>query len=784
MKRLFSLPFLLILSFSLSGAPLTALTQTPTVVFKPANLAPAATFTTHASGFAPNSAVSINRDGKTFGVDLYFNEIKKIADGTGSVTFSGSVSELDRGVITFDFSDEAGNTTKGSIAVEGKAPRAFLFAPQVEVTQEDIQVGVTGVGWLGGAKKSVSGFDPEEQKYEPEFTDLCADAPCPERDDGLKLVVVLPRSTPAGVHALVVGELGGNEVRTAVTIPELPENQEANKQRAAIFLVDPPASTVDVISIAVRGDGWGRYDNRKYVQAWFVDPDTEKFYELKVDRNYRDCSFVKGEKLTGRCILETDELFLRLEIPEAVKPNLVPKKYLLLVKTEKNVEAGAVFTILANPTLDTTDGAKIAVAPNHGPVGTSILLFGAGFPKKNIIDVRFDGVYTRLGGALWPNDDGTLENIPLTIPRVMSRNGKDVTITPGIHTIELSAGKVSAKTSFVVEGSPEDKKKEEEKKKKEEEERKRLEKEQEQLKKEQEKIKKAEERLEQERKKLEDALKKKKEQEKKEKDEEDKARLEKERKKLEEELKKKKEQEKKKEEQIENIKDRREEIDDRFCDETLPVTFQPGCVPQKKVDQKSQPKLYVLDSQGKLCRPDLALTFQPGCIGQKLEEQKQLFAGKPCASDVVITFQPGCIIPAKSSEPSTQYYVPDSSGKMCREDIAITFQPGCISRQGTERPQAQLYVPDSQGKACRADIAITFQPGCISQTPTPVLKPFLGKTCNPNLPRIWQEGCIDTQQQAPSSTKQTQATVTITNPQAPICNPLIPKYSQPNCREQ
>lgn len=52
---------------------------------------------------------------------------------------------------------------------------------------------------------------------------------------------------------------------------------------------------------------------------------------------------------------------------------------------------------------------------------------------------------------------------------------------------------------------------------------------------------------------------------------------------------------------------------------------------------------------------------------------------------------------------------------------------------------------------------------------TDLLKPVT--YCSPDLPKIWQEGCVP-----PPTDQKTE--------ERPVCNLSIPKYSQPNCREQ
>lgn len=772
----------------------------PTVIFSPSPVTPGSAVTAQVSGFTPQSTITISHMGKTDGINahiigMHFNEPQRKTDDQGATTFTVGSSELDYGAITFGFTDEKGLTAQGTFTVRGSAPRRLLYGAEVLVTEENIQVGITGVGWLPGSKKVVTAFDPDEKHYTPELIDLCGGMACEERQDGLKLGLLLPRSTEAGIHKLRVEQEGGSAVETTMTIPELPENQEHKKQKASIFLIDPPAATVDITSIVVRGKGWGPYNNRRNLQAWLVDPEGEVMHELKVDRNYRDCGFIKGDtSITGKCLLESDELFLRLEIPKDIQPKLKPQQYLVYVRTEKKVDAGGVFTILETPLLDKTKGEVITSIPRSGPTGTYTVLFGAGFPKKQSLDVRFDGVRLSLGGVLWPEDDGSFQNIGFFIPTTITRDKKIISITPGSHTIEVSNGNALARTSFIVDGSAEDKKKmDEEKLKKEREEKERVEKErkekeqlqkeEEKLKKEQERVKKEEERLEKERKELEKKLNQKREEEKKKKEDDEKVRLEKERKELEKKLEKKKEDEKKKEERLEDIAERRDEIKDRFCDPNVPITFQPGCLSKKPLPQKSE---FV----GKACRADLAITLQTGCIAQDKEEQKQVFEGKPCSRDIPSIWQEGCIPHPKLDENNI------FTGKSCRADLAIVFQPGCIPQPRSEG------MSDYGSIACRANISTVFQPGCIdpkiktgyspagkqycdpripsytqpgcaSQPQLEQKKSFTGKTCDPALPKYWQEGCDDPSIKtgiAPSGKT--------------YCMPNIPEYNQPGCEPQ
>ncbi|MBI4239421.1 hypothetical protein HY620_00335 [Candidatus Uhrbacteria bacterium] len=684
-------------------------------IFEPGTVKPGGNFAARLTGFAPSSQITIAYDGQTDGaaahlIASYLQDPSKMTDAFGSVVYEGRASEYDVGDAVFTFTDAQGNSAQATLTVKGVSPRRILYAPHIEVNEQNILIALTGIGWFGDKRKSVIAYTPDSEQYVPEFVDLCGGEPCQERADGLKLLVTLPRSTHAGEHTFIVDQQNGESKTTHITIPELPENQEYKQYKASIYLVDPPMATVNIPSIAVRGSDWGPYEKRRNVRAWFVDQENKSLHELKVDRNYRECAVGLYQGIAGGChtTMEKDDLFLRLEIPDGVKHQLTSKNYLLYIRTENRIEAAAQFRILAKPSFESLEKPAIIAVPDHGPTGTTVALFGEGFARGEGLNLRFDSVRLPLGVYFSPERDGTFENILFSIPQTLQKKegAKEivVAIDPGTHIITVSNDNprtpLKAQTIFIVEKNSEQKKDDPDQKKKEQAEKERLEKEQAALKKEQEKIKKEEERLEKERKELEKKLKKKLEEEKNKKNETEKKRVEDERKNIEEQLKRKKELEEKKEDRIEQIIDRREEIAKRFCDESLPITFQPGCI-----QKKSPPKKNLYD--GQLCSADKPITFQPGCIAQRPLEQVKPFLGRPCSSDLPLIWQEGCVPEIKNPVNS------EFEGKPCRADMAITFQPGCVSKPRTNiiEPSAQNQG-SSSGKPCNPLIPTFSQPGC------------------------------------------------------------------------
>ncbi|MDP2630232.1 MAG: hypothetical protein Q8P56_02380 [Candidatus Uhrbacteria bacterium] len=707
----------------------------PLVIIAPNTLAPDSDFTATASGFSPNSVITISVNGQTVGVDLYFDTIREKTGTDGSASFQGHVPPTDTGAMNFDFTDEKGITAKGTYVVTGLAPRKFLFAGQVAVTDTDIQVGIVGVGWDAEKQKTVKGFDPNDTPYDPEIVDICAQGQCTQRADELKIALLLQKTAQPGIHTLRVSQVGDpQELEIRVTVPETAENKNKKEREGEIFLIDPAAATADTPSIAVRGSDWGSYDERGTTRAWLVDRETNEMFELTVDRNYRDCMIsITKDNLAGGCSesIKKDELFLRLEIPEDLKLFLQPKTYIIYVRTENNIHGGAPFTLLEKPNFTKAKGAALAISPTEGPYYTYAVLFGSGFPRGEGLTVRLDGIRLKVSGYLAPNPDGTFDNVGITIPRSLTKpDGKIQSIAPGKHTIEVSndnpQNMARASATFIITDKDQtdaDKKKQEleEKKKRDE-----ALKEEARLKKERELADKEQARVEKERIDLEKKLKEKQEQEQKQKDKIKKEQLRKQEEDLAKKLADKKKQEEQKENKIDTIKKKQGDLADTFCDLNLPLTFQPGCIQKTKLAVKSK-------YEGLPCDADIAITLQPGCVSQKPLEQLSLFAGKPCSTSLPITFQPGCV-----------------------SRVVIT-------------PTKSEYA----GRPCGSDLPIVFQPGCVSAPKTEAVKPFAGKPCDPILPRVWQEGCID-----PSIKTGTAPTG------KQYCVPNIPTYNQSGCEPQ
>ncbi|MEK7648686.1 MAG: hypothetical protein AAB400_02075 [Patescibacteria group bacterium] len=467
------------------------------------------------------------------------------------------------------------------------------------------------------------------------------------------------------------------------------------KPEASIMLIDPPVATANVISIAVRGLDWGPYSERQNPKAWFVDPDDTTMYELTIARNYRDCTLTLA--MRGEC--SDDQLFLRLEIPQDVRLKLTPKMYGLYVATEKMINAMGQFTLVANPLQKNISEPTLALSPVKGPTGTYVMLFGAGFTAKEGLNVRFDRVKVSVGGYLAPEDDGTFENIGITIPSMIERDNAKITIMPGTHTIDVvnnnPTNPRSAAAQFMVQekieyGTGE---------KKDQKELNQIEKDR----KKQEQIDKEQKKLEDDQKKLEDEKAKK----EKERTELQKQLAERKLKREQEELQKKlKENERKQKEQEKKLNDiakkqdglekREDSLKTWFCDPELPLTFQSGCTPLKKIPVKSP-------YEGRPCSADMPITFQPGCIGQISALQKNLFTGRACSSDIPLVWQDGCV-----------------------------------------QPPRQEMRGEYEGKSCDPSRAITFQPGCIPPPPKqPLVESFAGKKCNPYIPHYSQIGCIE-----------------------------------------
>ncbi len=465
------------------------------------------------------------------------------------------------------------------------------------------------------------------------------------------------------------------------------------KQSASIMLIDPPVATMNVISIAVRGLDWGPYKERQNPQAWLVDPVSDALYPLTVSRNYNDCSLA----LVVRDECSNDQIFLRLEIPEDTKSKLTAKTYGLYIVTENLISALGQFTIIDNPLSKDIIAPTLAIAPMKGPVKTYAMLFGAGFSKEGL-NVRFDGVKISVGGYFSPQNDGTFENVGITVPSTLVKDNKIIPVLPGEHTISISndnpAHPVSATATFVVQEKVEYETKKQNKKEFEQIEKDR--KLQEQIDKEQEKLKKDQKKIEEEKitneKEKTDLQKKIDEQKKLKRDQK---LLQK---KLDKQEKIRKEQDKKlsdidKKQELLNKKE--EKIKTKFCDAELPLTFQPDCIQLKKEITKSP-------YEGRPCSADTAITFQPGCIGQQPETQRKLFASKSCSNDIPLVWQEGCI------QQPRQEVKGEYEGKICDISKAITFQPGCIS---PVRKESELQ--SSKGQKCDSLIPDYSQVGCI-----------------------------------------------------------------------
>ena len=101
----------------------------------------------------------------------------------------------------------------------------------------------------------------------------------------------------------------------------------------------------------------------------------------------------------------------------------------------------------------------------------------------------------------------------------------------------------------------------------------------------------------------------------------------------------------------------------------------------------------------------------------------------------------------------------------CNPDMPKVRQPGCIDKPVPPSPD--------KPKACNPDLPRMWQPGCVDKPmPTPPTPPDGKKVCNPDMPRIWQPGCID---DAKGGDRKQE-------PSLP-CDPTVPRYAQPGCAE-
>ncbi len=458
----------------------------------------------------------------------------------------------------------------------------------------------------------------------------------------------------------------------------VPLSAYADKE-ASIMIIDPPVATVAILSIAVRGLDWGPYSERRDPQVWLIDPSSDVLYQLTVAKNYRDCSLALAVK--NEC--SDDQLFLRLEIPDDVKKALEPKMYGLYIVTENNISALGQFTIVKNPLSKTITEPTLVIEPVKGPIGTYVMLFGAGFPKEGL-NVRFDRVKISVGGYLTPNDDGTFENVGVTIPATLTRDNKTIAITPGEHTIDVAndnpTNPRSASARFVVQDTIEsgvsDKKlskKEQDQIDKDRKNQEQIDKEQKKLEEEQKRLEKEKEQLEKEKAELAKHLEEQKKKEQQEQDRKKKAKLKREQRILERKLNEKERLKKEQEKKLSTIDKKQDLLDKKedslktqFCDSELPLTFQPGCIPLKKEPVRSP-------YEGRPCSADMPITFQPGCVGQIPQVQRSLFAGKACSSDIPLVWQEGCI-QQSPRVPEVQSFV----GKKCNPLIPHYSQVGCI----------------------------------------------------------------------------------------------------------
>ncbi|MBI4250194.1 hypothetical protein HY622_01225, partial [Candidatus Uhrbacteria bacterium] len=440
---------------------LSAEAQPPIVATDPATIAPDSAFTTRATGFASNSMLSITYQGQSEGaarhiIEGYFGTTAKKTDETGSATFSGSAAIYDGGTTSFTFKDETGNTAQGMVRVEGRAPRLFLFNPQVEVTEENIQIGITGVGWNAGKTKHIEGLTPLEGVYAPQFVDLCDGVPCPEREDGLKLVALLPRSTISGSHRFTVREVGNaEEAQTNVVIPELPENKTAQKQEAAL-LANPQTVSQHTESLLLRGTGWEQFDDRGKTEAFlFPKGNVDATIPLSITGNYRDCSFVVGQKIQGGCTMDQDDLLMSVVLPKNLKEGM----YNVSVMTNGFIGITQI-TVVSLPDFQNADRPIAAILPQLGPVGTPVLVTVGGFSKRTGLFIRFDGV--KQPGIMYTNNNGAVGEYTFTVPATITKDFKTTVIKPGKHTIEVNDGAGIFQTvTFTVTEKEEEPKKEE-----------------------------------------------------------------------------------------------------------------------------------------------------------------------------------------------------------------------------------------------------------------------------------------------------------------------------------
>lgn len=101
--------------------------------------------------------------------------------------------------------------------------------------------------------------------------------------------------------------------------------------------------------------------------------------------------------------------------------------------------------------------------------------------------------------------------------------------------------------------------------------------------------------------------------------------------------------------------------------------------------------------------------------------------------------------------------VPDADKKeirYCDPVLPKIWQEGCVQKQGEQKKDEKPEQKPEQ-----------------KQEPPQEKKQQAVIYCDPELPKIWQEGCV----QKPREEKKEE--------EAPLCNPQVPLYSQPKCRQ-
>lgn len=703
----------------------------------PAVVRPGNSVTFSIKGLKPNSRLTIAGGDKAIS-DLFFGE-ENFTNAAGE--FKKIVPLpifVGQGEVAIDFVDEDGTTIIVQFSIGGGAIRPFLFGGKIVDEADERYFHITGVGWAKGVPIVVEDVDQRlQRKVTLAVKDQCAAAGC-EREDSLDIIARLPDDDIPGAHRFTISQGTDRSVDTVVEVPPLPGHEKNGDEKPEIFLIDPPRATREIPSLAVRGVGWGRFEGRKEPMVWLIPhDDLSKKTALKVDRNYRDCTFViptGGDgNIKGGCSLESDEMFLRVEFTDEAK-KLPAGSYFLYVLVENGLEALRSFELVNTPNLSKEKKPNIALTPASGTVGSYVIVTAGGFPRRTGTTVTLDGV--KIGGTPVTDTNGFYDDVGIVIPPFIEKNKKPIAITPGVHTIAVNGGgHAYASAKFTVRAL-DDTKERQEKEKREREEKERVDRE----KREQEKREK-----EEQEKALQELLDEKK-QLKKEREDlgKEQAELEKKKKQLDVDTLK---------EERDRLKGEKEELDRRMKEvliETKKALEENERLMREERERKKQEK----NDAGRVkkdTKKELELL---------LYENIQSF-GKPCKKSVAITFQPGCV-PPPPADIEKPY-----AGSVCDANIPRVWQEGCVE------PPRQPWIPDTVGKACRSDIAITFQPGCIPQKQKELEKPFSGKPCTTDFPRVWQEGCVGQKQQdkAPSTPSATST-----------CNPLIPDYAQKGCK--